>query len=432
MHSLEVGSLNGKLAHASWLGVSVLRCGTALALSLFLSTASKADNTQDARAVPPAIQQLEYLAVLRVKGTVHVTRNEETRPVRGSSGVDDYNTPVASVVLPGDTVSTGPDSYCDLITPTLGTLSIGPNSRLQLPLPDASKDKPKTATLQVLSGEAYVRVPPPKPRTKAVPFQLRTPVTVLAVKGTEFFAKCSPERETIGVLSGVVEVMLPELPPVVLRERQFSTVANNKAAAPLNFTQTEADSLGVFQRIAVTDNEIRNYRAKDDIVTQMYPGDWDAKEIAKAVKVSSSAGNLVFTWTMKNLRFNAPTVPFSRFFIPLPLKPFTDKQQPAAGIRFQVRSKGVRKVWFGFMGSNGFISPPDQLVGPDGTTVTMILNAWQVLEGNFTPAPHGDNLKVEKPPSIEIRVMHNNSGFDAQVANPELEISPIEALYLPK
>ncbi len=146
---------------------------------------------------------MRRIRVLRFRGTV------ERKP-KGSdtwtavSWKDKYGKPIVNkpnaIVKPGDTIRTGRRGEIDLVPHHDVWLRIGPKSLVEIPTTDP---KPKKGSIQVTKGEV---VPKVRGRPRGQVFRVRTPLTLLSVKGTFFRVSVAEKEEGVYVEEGAVSV----------------------------------------------------------------------------------------------------------------------------------------------------------------------------------------------------------------------------------
>lgn len=127
--------------------------------------------------------------VKRVSGTVTVLGKDNTpQPVKEGARL-----------AAGDTLRTDKDGTAELELVGTGGVRVDFDTEAKLPSADAS--------LQLLKGRLFLNIDAAALKKKGQgEFQLKTPATILAVKGTRFFAAISADGETVGVHEGEVAV----------------------------------------------------------------------------------------------------------------------------------------------------------------------------------------------------------------------------------
>lgn len=146
---------------------------------------------------------MRRIRVLRFRGTV------ERKP-KGSdtwtavSWKDKYGKSIVNkpnaIVKPGDTIRTGKRGEIDLVPHHDVWLRIGPKSIVEIPTRDP---KPRQGSIQVTKGEV---VPKVRGRPRGQVFRVRTPLTLLSVKGTFFRVSVGETEESVYVEDGAAAV----------------------------------------------------------------------------------------------------------------------------------------------------------------------------------------------------------------------------------
>lgn len=128
----------------------------------------------------------------RVSGTVTVqTKDSTPKPAKEGARL-----------AAGDTLRTDKDGTAELEMAGTGGVRVDFDTEAKLPTADAS--------LQLLKGRLFLNIDAAALKKKGQgEFQLKTPATILAVKGTRFFAATSAEGERVGVHEGEVSVTEP-------------------------------------------------------------------------------------------------------------------------------------------------------------------------------------------------------------------------------
>ncbi len=130
--------------------------------------------------------------VKRVSGTVTVLGNDST-PKPAKEGAR---------LAAGDTLRTDKDGTAELELVGTGGVRVDFDTEAKLPSADVS--------LQLLKGRLFLNIDAAALKKKGQgEFRLKTPATILAVKGTRFFVAISADGETVGVHQGNVAVTEP-------------------------------------------------------------------------------------------------------------------------------------------------------------------------------------------------------------------------------
>lgn len=178
-----------------------------------------------------------HALVVSVSGTVtaDTTAGKQQTLAPGSD-------PNAALSGAGATLRTGPDGAATLVIPTAGIARVGPNTEIRLPSLPAGEvvvpaappgtEQPipaKTTTstqpasqpydspsqsgkqhLEVIKGDLFLKIDPEAVKKRGpTTFILKTPCSLLAVKGTEFFVSTDGSTDTTGVHDGSIQVYEP-------------------------------------------------------------------------------------------------------------------------------------------------------------------------------------------------------------------------------
>ena len=108
----------------------------------------------------------------------------------------------------GESLQTSKETSCDLVIPSAGTMRLQAESGVKLPATPDPEPK-KQRSLELLKGKLFLDVDAAKLKANKQQFRLKTPTTIMAVKGTRFFAATKQEGEaqdTAGLHEGSVIV----------------------------------------------------------------------------------------------------------------------------------------------------------------------------------------------------------------------------------
>ena len=136
---------------------------------------------------------------------------------------------------PGQKLQVGADGTTELVLPGAGAARVEADSEVKLP--DVNGKTPPQESLEVLKGRLFLNIDAKELKKQGKrEFRLKTPVTVLAVKGTKFFAFASAKGDTLGVHEGMVQAYEPRSKQ--LRQLEAGTAVeasprNLSAARPL-------------------------------------------------------------------------------------------------------------------------------------------------------------------------------------------------------
>ncbi len=138
----------------------------------------------------------------------------------------------------GDVLKTGKTGKVELNMQSGGTVRVEPDSELKLP--EKKTDAPQQS-LELLKGKLFISVEAAALKAKGKQeFRIKTPATILAVKGTKFFAMTSDTQDTIGVHQGEVSVFgLVSKQTQMARTGTVVEVSSRSVPAPRKFTTAE-------------------------------------------------------------------------------------------------------------------------------------------------------------------------------------------------
>lgn len=110
-------------------------------------------------------------------------------------------------IRPGDLIRTPQDVFCDVLIPSVGTLRLAPESEVRLPAEKSETDKQENS-MELLKGKLFMDIDGVAlKRQNNQQFRLKTPTTILAVRGTQLFAEARDGVDTAGVFTGEIVVM---------------------------------------------------------------------------------------------------------------------------------------------------------------------------------------------------------------------------------
>ncbi len=110
--------------------------------------------------------------------------------------------PRPTVITAGGKISTDESGSAAVTLGGLGTVQMERNTEIQIP---AEADA--THSLELLKGKLFLQINAEELQKKnAGEFRLKTPASLLAVKGTRFFVDCDRKGETVGLHEGKVLV----------------------------------------------------------------------------------------------------------------------------------------------------------------------------------------------------------------------------------
>lgn len=137
-------------------------------------------------------------------GTVELEdKDGKKREVSYQPGSEESNQPMTFRFSEGETVRMKKDADCSLMMPEAGTVMLQSATAVRLP-DNVSSEKKSAASLELLGGKLFLAIDGAKLEAKGKEFRLKTPTTILAVKGTQFFVETGEDFETAGVHEGRV------------------------------------------------------------------------------------------------------------------------------------------------------------------------------------------------------------------------------------
>ena len=107
----------------------------------------------------------------------------------------------------GELIRTSKDSFCDVMIPSVGTMRVTPESEIRLP-GKVETERRKQHSMELLKGKLFMDVDAVQlQRTQQKQFRLKTPTTILAVRGTQLFAEVQGDKNIAGVHKGQIAVL---------------------------------------------------------------------------------------------------------------------------------------------------------------------------------------------------------------------------------
>ncbi|MFN0077345.1 MAG: FecR domain-containing protein [Prosthecobacter sp.] len=177
----------------------------------------------DAQTVVHISQVLPFAG----KGAVSSLGKGETGPPVVSSSNTTTETTLAAtgtatLALAGGKIITGADGASSLLLGTTGTARMGADSVVQVP--EATE---KNHSLELLKGKILLNIHSDELKQRGNgEFRLKTPASLLAVKGTKFFTVSADGTDTIGVHEGSVTVTEPTSGKSVTLEAGNAVIAS--------------------------------------------------------------------------------------------------------------------------------------------------------------------------------------------------------------
>ena len=110
-------------------------------------------------------------------------------------------------VKPGELIRTTSSTFCDVLIPSVGTVRVAPGSEVRIPA-KVEENPRERHSLELKKGKLYLNVDAVKlKREQKQQFRLKTPTTILAVRGTHLFAETKDGIDTAGVHKGQIAVL---------------------------------------------------------------------------------------------------------------------------------------------------------------------------------------------------------------------------------
>lgn len=183
-----------------------------------------------------SVAEVPEATVRRFYGTVEVV---------GKTGAT-YKAYANAILQPGDTLRTGKDGTAELEIAGVGGVRVDANSEVKVP--EKNAEAPTQESLQMLKGKLFFNVDAEALKKQGnKEFRLKTPATLLAVKGTRFFAAISATGETAGVHQGEVAVTETVSKQIqAIRAGTAVDVAGNKLSAPRRLLPMELASVAMY------------------------------------------------------------------------------------------------------------------------------------------------------------------------------------------
>lgn len=127
---------------------------------------------------------------------------ELTAAAASDSAAQTTTPPRPTAITAGGKISTDDSGSAAVTLGGLGTVQMERNTEIQIP---AEADAPHS--LELLKGKLFLQINAEELQKKnAGEFRLKTPASLLAVKGTRFFVDCERKSETVGLHEGKVLV----------------------------------------------------------------------------------------------------------------------------------------------------------------------------------------------------------------------------------
>ena len=157
----------------------------------------------------------------------------------------------ALILRAGESLQTSKGTSCDLVIPDAGTMRLQPESGVALPAKPSAEQK-QQHSLKLLKGKLFLDVDTEKLKANKEQFRLKTPTTILAVKGTRFFAQTNEVADTAGVHKGSVIALESESGKYVSLKQGSAVEAKAGALGnPRRMTPEETAEAAVYDSFAL-------------------------------------------------------------------------------------------------------------------------------------------------------------------------------------
>ena len=158
-----------------------------------------------------SVERLPGAACFAAKGMIETvdTDGKKQSVTILAAGSQDTTISAAKPLMPsvqaGGTIRTDVSGETSLLLGTTGTVRV--NGETEVRVPD---NKTSTQSLELLKGRLFLKINASELKKRGgAEFKLKTPVALLAVKGTKFFANSKDGVDTVGVHEGAVLVTEP-------------------------------------------------------------------------------------------------------------------------------------------------------------------------------------------------------------------------------
>ena len=332
--------------------------------------------------------------------------------------------PTTIVLRQGETLRTREGAECEIVLPQAGTVKVEPKSAVRIPGSPADPKDTVKSSLELLGGKLFLSIDAAKLTKEKKEFKLKTPTTILAVKGTRFFAELGEEIETAGVHEGAIEIAESE-------SGNTLKITSGRAAMskPGAITKPRALTRGELEQSAIYDTFEMDFtpaeRARRKFETS-YEVHNDETTLHPDLINTETSVELATGTALKMTVLPPPDIPSKDVSAQTAVEiPMRLRSKPE-GITFMARSTGgVRSFFvtgaityrdrlFYFVG--GTPEPFPEGVAP-GEWVPFFVPCWEQENGN----PESDVVKFTvKPATIQAQV-----DADGAKVPYVLEFSPI-------
>jgi FecR protein len=312
-----------------------LRAATVIGLSLAAGLACAQTVTLPAEALILATQ-----GMVEVVGT-----NTVSTTLDGTASTG--NAAVVKAVRRGELIRTAPDAFCDVLIPSAGTLRLLPGTEVRLPASQAANPA-QAHSLELLKGKLFLDIDAVElNKRRQGQFRLKTPTTVLAVRGTRFFAVSEQGLDTAGVHQGQVGVLASATGASALLTAGKSVDLKGEALSALRAMSDEEKAYGTLYdeaklALAPMEPAVRKaevlYRVNEDNSTALYLPQRNMMKLDKGA-VPGIEGQVLSAVFKANTKWPTNTTWAS-------LTVHLDKRLPKnpLALVFQARTRGVLRA----------------------------------------------------------------------------------------
>lgn len=186
--------------------------------------------------VPPENAGRVEARLTYLEGSVSFTRDKARLPAE-----------LDMALLPGDTVETGKDAQAEVTFDDSSTLDLDPETRFGISeLAKDSSSGQRTVRTSLLSGELQARI---AKLAQNSTFEIESPTSVAAVRGTEFIVAYRPGQPTqVTVLIGRVGVRRPrikEAEVILMEHHRLAIFFGKRPGKPIRLALGDEDMIRV-------------------------------------------------------------------------------------------------------------------------------------------------------------------------------------------
>lgn len=332
----------------------------------------------------------------------------------------------------GESLQTSKGTSCDLVVPGTGTMRLQAESRVKLPAEPAPEPK-QQRSLELLKGKLFLDVDATRLKASNQQFRLKTPTTILAVKGTRFFAATTEAGDTAGLHQGSVVVLestsgkSASLKPGNALESKAGTIGK-----PRRLTPEEQAESALYQKFALdftlAEKGTRKFIKAYDFKLN-HDKDTEVEQRNKLMSVKKMEGKI--------LKVTVRPVPESpkawiKARATVTIKP--PRREVPVGLSFSVRANGVNKFYFyGFvkrLKETNYGIPSMLLDIPEGTPPDQWVEMYVPVK-----AMQKEDILYDAENNISFSVYPHSTddgSVDSGKEEYTLEITPISVATRPR